>query len=58
MSQALIKEAYYEFLLNINTIHIYRINLHQDLHGTDFENHVTFCQWMLHQMHINNKFFH
>jgi len=36
--------------------HPYRINLHQDLHGTDFENRVTFCQWVQHQMHINNEF--
>jgi len=36
--------------------HPYRINLHQDLHDTDFENCVTFCQWVQHQMHINNEF--
>jgi len=36
--------------------HPYRINLYQDLHGTDFENRVTFCQWVLLQMHITNKF--
>jgi len=35
VSQALIKGAYYKFLLNINPYHI---NLHQDLHGTAFEN--------------------
>jgi len=35
--------------------HPYRINLHQDLHGIDFENR-TFCQWVQHQMHLNNEF--
>jgi len=41
------------FLLNINTIHIVLtfIKIY-----TDFENHVTFCQWVQHQMHINNEF--
>jgi len=36
--------------------HPYHINLHQDLHGTDFENRVTFYQWVQHQMYINNEF--
>ena len=33
----------------------YRIN--QNLHGTDFENCVTFYQWMQHQIHFNDDFF-
>jgi len=37
--------------------HSYHICLHQELHGTDFVNHVTFCQWIQHQMHINNEFY-
>jgi len=36
-------------MLNINTSSV-------SLHGTDFENRVTFCQWVQHQMHINNEF--
>jgi len=36
--------------------HSYRINLLQDLYGTDFKNRVTFCQWVQHQMYINNEF--
>jgi len=49
----IIKGAYYKFLLNINTIHIVLtfIKIY-----TDFENRVTFCQWVQHEMHINNEF--
>ena len=44
-------------ILAQHKFHPYHMHLHQELHGTDFENRVRFCQWMQHQMHINNEFF-
>jgi len=58
VSQALIKEAYYESLLNINTIHIIHhppLTFIKIYTVRILENRVTFCQWV-HQMEINNEF--
>lgn len=37
--------------------HPYHISFYQELHGMDFENRVTFCQWIQHQMHVNKDLF-
>lgn len=43
-------------ILQRNKFHPYHVSLHQELHGTDFDNRVRFCQWFLHQIGNNNSF--
>jgi len=44
-------------ILIMNQFKFHHISLNQKLHSIDFENHVTFCQWFQHQMHIKNDFY-
>ncbi|EZA48215.1 hypothetical protein X777_14236, partial [Ooceraea biroi] len=43
-------------ILHAHKFHPYHLPLHQELHGTDFENRIRFCQWFLHQMQNNDCF--
>lgn len=45
-------------VLKRNNYHPYHISLHQELHGNDFENRVTFCQWAVQQIQGNPNFFY
>jgi hypothetical protein len=44
-------------ILNRHKYHPFHMSLHQDLHGVDFENRVTFCQWAVEQIQQNPNFF-
>lgn len=44
-------------ILQRNKYHPFRIALHQELHGNDFHNRVTFCQWALQRIQENLNFF-
>lgn len=37
--------------------HPYHMSLHQELHGNDFQNRVTFCQWAQRKIQEDNNFF-
>lgn len=43
-------------ILHMYKFHPYHITLHQELYGQDFENRVTFCNWVTGQMQGNNRF--
>ncbi|KAK2578394.1 hypothetical protein KPH14_012645 [Odynerus spinipes] len=43
--------------LQAEKFHPFHLSLHQELHGTDFENRVNFCQWGLRQLTDNSAFF-
>ncbi|RZC37487.1 hypothetical protein BDFB_009340, partial [Asbolus verrucosus] len=44
-------------ILKHHKYHPYHVSLHQDLHGTDFQNHLKFCQWAREQIQMNPNFF-
>jgi hypothetical protein len=44
-------------ILKRHKYHPYHVSLHQDLHGVDFQNRVTFCQWAREQIQQNPNFF-
>ncbi|EFN82703.1 hypothetical protein EAI_17618, partial [Harpegnathos saltator] len=44
-------------ILKHRKYHPYHVSLHQDLHGVDFENRLTFCQWAWEQIQMNRNFF-
>lgn len=44
-------------MLKMHKFHPYHISLHQGLHGEDFENRVTFCQWARNQLQQYPNFF-
>lgn len=44
-------------ILKRHKYHPYHVSLHQDLHGADFQNRVTFCQWAREQIQQNPNFF-
>lgn len=43
-------------ILKRNKYHPYHVSLHQDLHGVDFYDRVTFCQWAREQIQQNPNF--
>ncbi|KAK2577947.1 hypothetical protein KPH14_012171 [Odynerus spinipes] len=44
-------------ILKVQKFHPFHLSLHQDLHGNDFENRISFCQWALQQYQIDVAFF-
>ncbi|XP_026826676.1 uncharacterized protein LOC113562216 [Ooceraea biroi] len=44
-------------ILKRHKYHPYHVSMHQELHGDDFHNRVTFCQWALEQKRRNPDFF-
>ena len=44
-------------ILKRHKYHPYHVSLHEDLHGADFQNRVTFCQWAREQIQQNPNFF-
>lgn len=44
-------------ILKTHKYHPFHIELHQELHGEDFQNRVNFCQWAEDQIARNNAFF-
>lgn len=44
-------------ILKRHKYHPYHVSMHQELHGDDFYNRVTFCQWALEQIQRNPDFF-
>ncbi|KAJ8912507.1 hypothetical protein NQ315_012579 [Exocentrus adspersus] len=43
-------------ILNLYKFHPYHTTLYQELHGQDFENRATFCNWVITQMQENDRF--
>lgn len=44
-------------ILKRHKFHPYHVHLHQDLHGNDFSDRVTFCRWAQQQLLTNPNFF-
>lgn len=44
-------------ILKRHKFHPYHISLHQELHGQDFHNRTTFCEWARRQLRRNVNFF-
>lgn len=44
-------------ILQRHNYHPYHVSLHQELHGVDFQNRLTFCQWAREQIQQNPNFF-
>lgn len=44
-------------ILKRHKYHPYHVSMHQELHGDDFHNRVTFCQWALERIRRNPDFF-
>lgn len=44
-------------ILKRHKYHPYHISMHQELHGEDFHNRVTFCQWALQKIQTDPNFF-
>lgn len=44
-------------ILKLQKFHPYHIHLHQELHGNDFQNRITFCRWALQRIHADRNFF-
>lgn len=43
-------------ILRKHNFHPYHITLHQELYGQDFQNRITFCNWLRLAVHENNAF--
>jgi hypothetical protein len=44
-------------ILKSQSFHPYRMELHQELYGQDFENRVIFCRWAQGKINENPDFF-
>lgn len=44
-------------ILKRHKFHPYHVSLHQELHGDDFVNRITFCRWAQDRIRNNNNFF-
>lgn len=44
-------------MLKLHKFHPYHVSMHQELHGDDFQNRLTFCHWAVQRIQTNQNFF-